>query len=124
MAITWLKKAELKGNATLTNSYIVVNQSFADRFTNSYMACVGLDEDQNIIIKPLKLDECESPLYKDSLLLKINIFKSFVRLGNTESMKIIKDLINIDIPKNGIKYLTEWSNKENALVVLTKKGEN
>ena len=123
MGLTWIKKSEQTGNATLTNSYIVINQSFAEKFTDSYSACVGLDEKKNIIIKPLKLDECESPLYKDSLLLKVNIFKSFVRLGNTESVKIIKDLLKVDIPKKGLKYMTEWSNIEKALVIKTKEGK-
>ncbi len=123
MAVTWIKKTGQTGNATLTNSYIVINQSFRDKFTDSYLACVGLDEEKNIIIKPLKLDECESPLYKDSLLLKINIFKSFVRLGNTESVKVIKDLIKVEIPKKGVKYMTEWSEPEHALVIKTKEGK-
>ena len=81
-----------------------------------------VDEVNNIILKPLSLDECESPKYKDSMLLKVNIFNSFVRLGNTASMKIIGELLNVELSKKGQKYETYWNEKENALVVITGGG--
>ena len=119
MAVTWVKKAEEKGSATFSNSYIVINQMFADKFANSYSALLGVDEDNNIIFKPLSLDECESPKYKDGVLLKVNIFNSFVRLGNTASMKVIGNLLNTEFSKKGTKYETRWNNNENALVIVT-----
>ena len=122
MAVTWIKKTEEKGSATLSNSYIVINQMFAEKFSNSYSALLGVDEENNIIFKPLSLDESESPKYKDSMLLKVNIFNSFVRLGNTASMKVIADLLKLDLGKSGIKYETYWNENENALVVQTGGG--
>ncbi len=119
MAVTWIKKAEEKGSATLSNSYVVINQMFAEKFSNSYSALLGVDEDNNIFFKPLRLDECESPKYRDSVLLKVNVFNSFVRLGNTANMKIISDLLKVDLGKSGQKYETTWNEKENALVVRT-----
>lgn len=123
MAVTWIKKSEEKGSATLNSSYVVINQLFADKFSKAYSALLGVDEENNIIFKPLSLDECESPKYKDSVLLKVNIFNSFVRLGNTASMKVISELLSLDLGKSGIKYETYWNEKEKALVVITGGGQ-
>ncbi len=123
MAVTWIKKSEEKGSATLSNSYVVINQLFADKFAKAYSALLGVDEENNIIFKPLSLDECELPKFKDSVLLKVNIFNSFVRLGNTASMKVISELLNLDLGKSGIKFETYWNEKEKALVVKTGGGQ-
>lgn len=123
MAVTWIKKTEEKGSATLSNRNVVINQRFADRFTNSYSALLGVDESNNIILKPLSLDETESPKYKDAVLLKVNVFNSFVRLGNTANMKTISELLDVDLTKSGLKFGTYWSDNENALVVETGGGK-
>lgn len=123
MAVTWIKKTEEKGSATLSSSYVVINQMFADKFANSYSALLGVDENNNIIFKPLSLDEAESPKYKESVLLKVSIFNSFVRLGNTASMKVISELLNLDLGKSGLKYETYWNDSEKALVVETGGGK-
>ena len=122
MAVTWIKKHEEKGSATLSNSYVVINKSFADKFSNSFSAILGVDDNNNLLLKPLSLDEAESPLYNDSMLLKINVFNSFVRLGNTASMKVIGDLLQVELSKKGTKFQTYWNEQENALVVETGGG--
>ena len=119
MAVTWIKKAEEKGTATLSNSYVVINQIFADKFSSSYSALLGVDENNNLIFKPLRLDEMELPKYKNGILLKVNVFSSFVRLGNTANMKIIGELLKLSLDKSGKKFETYWSKEENALVVET-----
>ena len=123
MAVTWIKKTEEKGSATLSNRNVVINQRFAEKFAKSYSALLGVDEANNIILKPLSLDECESPKYKDAMLLKVNIFNSFVRLGNTANMKTISELLGVDLTKSGLKYGTYWNDNENALVVETGGGK-
>ena len=119
MAIKWINKIETEGYATLSSNYVVINQSFADKFTTSYKALLGVDENDNILLKPLSLDEAESPLYKDKMLLKVSVFSSFVRIGNTASMKTIGELIGEELNKNGKKYSTTWDEKEKALTIRT-----
>lgn len=123
MAVIWIKKVEEQGSATLSNRNVVINQQFADKFSNSYSALLGVDEENNILLKPLSLDESESPKYKDAMLLKVSIFNSFVRLGNTASMKAISEIIGVDLTKSGLKYSTYWNDNEKALVVKTGGGK-
>ena len=119
MGVTWVKKAERKGVATFCASYVVINQLFADKFSSSYSALLGVDDKQNIVFKPLSLDEVESPKYKDALLLKISVFNSFVRLGNTANMKVISDILKRDLTKSGTKFDTYWNEEEKSLIVET-----
>ena len=119
MAIKWMKKTDEKGTATFLNSYVVINKMFAEKFANNYSALLGVDENNNVLFKPLTLDEAESPKYKDSLLLKINVFDSFVRLGNTANMKTISEILHQNFDKVGNKYETYWNDEEHALVVET-----
>ena len=119
MGVIWINKTEELGSATLTSSYVVINQLFADKFANSFSALVGLDDSNNLLFKPLTLDESESSKYKNSLQVKIKTLKSFIRLGNTANMKAISDLLKIDLSKSGTKFVTHWDEKENALVIQT-----
>ena len=119
MAITWFKKVETFGKATLQNNYIVINKLFSDKFSQAYVALVGIDENNNLLVKPLSLDESESPQYKDSLFMKISCFNTFVRIGNVSTMKIVQENLAMTFPKNGIKCNTSWNEKEKALVIET-----
>ena len=118
MAIKWLKKVEESGKATLQSNYIVINKSFSSKFSSSYVAVAGVDEKNNLLIKPLSLDESEKPIYKDSLFMKISCFDSFVRLGNVASMKVVQDSLKITLPKKGLKFDTTWDENEKALVII------
>lgn len=118
MPITWLKKYNESGKATFGKNYMLINKSFADKFKSAYVALVGIDENNDLLIKPLSLDESESPKYKDALLIKISNFDTYVRLGNVSSMKLISESLDIDIPKEGIKYDTSWLEEEKALKIV------
>jgi len=123
MAITWLKKYEESGKATLGKNYMVINKSFSNKFNQAYMAAVGIDENNNLLIKPLSLDECESPLYRDSFLVKISCFDTYVRLGNVMSMKVISESLKLEIPKEGLKFNTSWLDNEKALKIEINGGQ-
>lgn len=118
MGVIWLKKFEESGKATLGSNYMVINKLFSDKFKTSYKAVIGVDENNDLIVKPLSLDECESPMYKDALLVKISTFDTYVRLGNVSSMKYIAQALNISLSKEGIKCDTSWNEEENALKII------
>ena len=119
MGVTWIKKFEESGKATLGSNYIVINKLFADKFKTSFIAVVGLDENNNLMIKPLTLDESESPLYKDSLQAKISVFDTFVRIGNVSTMKTIAKALDAELSKKGVKCDTMWNDEEKALKIET-----
>lgn len=122
MAIKWIKNVESNGNATLTNNYLMTSKIFSDKFVDCYLAVVGIDDKKNIVLKPISLDEDESLIYDEMLKVKVSIQKSYMRFGNTKAVNRIKSLLELDIPKEGIKGTTSWDNDDNYLVVNL-KGE-
>ena len=115
--INWIKNNVDNGTATLTNNYLQTNKTFVDKFENCYQTIVGIDEKHNIVLKPISIDEEESMKYDDMLKAKVSIQKSFMRFGNTKLMTHIKNLLQFEIPKDGIKCVTNWDQKENALII-------
>lgn len=121
MAIKWINKHKENGTATITSNYIMINKLFSDKFNHSYEAMLGVDECDNIVLKPLSLDEVESAKYQNSVLLKISPFSTYTRIGNASNMKRIEDIVNIKFDKAGKKFITEWDEQENALKILVKE---
>ena len=119
MGVKWINKGELEGTAIMFPNYLLTNRQFFDKFDNKYSALVGLDDDTDqIVLKPLSKDEDIDPKYQDSLRIKINIQKSYIRFGNTKSMSLIASLLHVDVPKTGLKGKSFWNEKEDALFIL------
>ena len=119
MAVKWIKKTEEKGSATIYPNYLLTNREFVDKFQDKYSVLVGLDDDsREIVLKPLSIDEDGDPKYRDALRVKINIQRSFIRFGNTKSMKQIASSIELDdIPKDGIKGTSKWDELSESLYI-------
>jgi len=119
MSVKWINKVQAEGTAVMFPNYLLTNREFLDKFDNKYSALVGLDDDTDqIVLKPLSADEDANPKYKDSLKIKINIQKSYIRFGNTKSMSLIASLLHVDVPKTGLKGKSFWNEKEEALFIL------
>ena len=123
MVVQWIKNKETSGSATLTNNYLMTNAQFKDKFKSCYKAIIGIDEFKRIVLKPISLDEHESLKFKDVTKVNVNVQKSYLRFGNTKIIDEIKDIIGLEIPKEGIKGKTTWDDKESALVVEIRRDE-
>ena len=118
MSIKWLNEELETGVAIVFPNYIQTNMMFASKFVDKYSALVGLDDETDqIALKPLSLDEDSDPKYKDSLRIKINVQKSFLRFGNTKAIKLIASTIHVDVPKTGLKGTSRWDDKQKVLFV-------
>lgn len=119
MGVKWINKVEAEGTAIMFPNYLLTNREFLDKFDDKYSALVGLDDDTDqIVLKPLSKDEDSDPKYQDSLRIKINIQKSYIRFGNTKSMSLIASLLHVDVPKTGLKGRSFWNEKEDALFII------
>ena len=119
MSVKWINKVAAEGTAVMFPNYLMTNRQFLDKFDNKYSALVGLDDDTDqIVLKPLSKDEDTDPKYEDSLRIKINIQKSYIRFGNTKSMSLIASLLHVDVPKTGLKGKSFWNEKEDALFII------
>ena len=118
MSVKWINKIEAEGTAILLPSYLQTNREFVSKFIDKYSALVGLDDETDqIVLKPLSLDEDNDVKYRDSLKIKFNIQKSFIRFGNKRAIEFISSQIHIDVPKEGIRGKCKWDENEEALLV-------
>lgn len=116
MAVQWIKE-DNTGSATITNNYVLTNKMFVEKFESCFSSIIGIDENKNILIKPITLDEYESPALKDVTKAKVSVQRSFIRFGNTKLVEQLKNQLNLDIPKEGIKAVTLWDEAEKSLVI-------
>lgn len=118
MSVRWIEKIDNEGTATLYPNYLLTNNAFVSKFIDKYSVLVGLDDDTDTIyLKPLSLDEDSDPQYQDSLKIKINIQKSYMRFGNTKSVSQIASIIHVNVPKEGLKGTCKWDDIEESLVI-------
>ena len=81
-----------------------------------------LDEDKNIIIKPLAKDVVESGVLDECCLLKIEFHKSFARISSVQLLKQIGEVLRIQFTNKPTQFETRWDSVENVLIIKT--GEN
>ena len=118
MGITWLRNSEDTGTANINKNNIVLNKTFMDKFNDVGFVLIGIDDDENIIVKPLTLDEKEDPKYQGLLVFKISKFPNFMRIGNTKCIQLLEDsLVNVKL--TGHKFKTIWLENKNALSIKT-----
>ena len=120
--IQWFNVKERNGVASLYGNNITLNTTAMYPLDFAYRVQVGIDEDKNIIIKPLSKNTVESGVLDECCLLKLEIHKSFARISSTILMKQISDALGIELSKAPIQYETKWDSVENVLIVNTKGG--
>ena len=88
----------------------------------AYKVQVGIDEQGNIIIKPLSRDVVESGALDECCLLNLEIHKSFARISSALLLKQISEAFGLTLSKTPIRFETNWDSVENILVINVKGG--
>ena len=82
-----------------------------------------MDENNNIIIKPLTRDVVESGVLDECCLLKLEMHKSFARISSTLLLKQIIEALGLSMEKPPIQFPTTWDSVENILIINTKEAK-
>lgn len=122
--IKWFNVKDRTGTASLYANNITLNTTAMYPLDFAYKVQVGIDDNENIIVKPLSKDVVESGVLDECCLLKIEIHKSFARISSTSLMKQISETLGISLGKTPIQFETTWDSVENVLIINTKKGGN
>ena len=88
----------------------------------AYRVQVGLEDNGNIIIKPLTREVVESGVLDECCLLKLEIHKSFARISSALLLKQISEALGLTLTKTPTQFPTTWDSVENILIVNTKGG--
>ena len=120
--IKWFNVKDRTGVATLYSNNITLNTAAMSPLDFAYKVQVGIDENQNIIIKPLSRDVVESGALDECCLLNLEIHKSFARISSALLLKQISEVLNLALSKTPIRFETNWDSVENILIVNVKGG--
>ena len=89
----------------------------------AYKVQVGIDDNQNIIIKPLSRDVVESGILDECCLLNLEFHKSFARISSTQLLKQIAEEYHLTLSKTPLQFNTKWDSVENVLIIDIKGGQ-
>ena len=121
--IKWFDAKERNGSASLYSNNITLNTTAMYPLSYACRVLVGVDENKNIVIKPVSKNEVESGALDESRLLKLETHKSFARISSSILMRQISEELKLELSKTALKFETSWDDNENVLVVNTKGGQ-
>ena len=119
--IKWFNVKDRSGVASLYPNNITLNTTAMYPLDFAYKVQVGMDDNNNIIIKPLTKDVVESGMLDECCLLKLEMHKSFARISSTLLMKQIIEILELSMEKPPIQFETTWDSVENILIINTKE---
>ena len=120
--IKWFNVKDRTGVASLYPNNITLNTAAMSPLDFAYRVQVGLDDNGNIIIKPLSREVVESGVLDECCLLKLEIHKSFARISSALLLKQISEALGLALTKSPIQFPTNWDSVENILIVNVKGG--
>lgn len=120
--IKWFNAKERNGTASLYLNNITLNTVAMYPLDYAFRVLVGVDDNNNIVIKPVSKNEVESGELDESRLLKLEIHKSFARISSSLLMRQIAEECKLNLSKVAVRYETSWDDKENVLVINLKGG--
>ena len=121
--IKWFNVKDRNGVASLYNNNITLNTAAMSPLDFAYKMQVGVDDNQNIIIKPLSRDVVESGILDECCLLNLEFHKSFARISSTQLLKQIAEEYHLTLSKTPLQFNTKWDSVENVLIIDIKGGQ-
>ena len=121
--IKWFNVKDRNGVASLYLNNITLNTAAMAPLDFAYRVQVGLDDDNNIIVKPLGREVVESGVLDECCLLKLEIHKSFARISSALLLKQISEALGLTLSKTPTQFPTSWDSVENILIINTKGGQ-
>ena len=121
--IKWFDAKERNGTASLYSNNITLNTTAMYPLDYAFRVLVGVQDDNNIVIKPVSKNEVESGTLDESRLLKLERHKSFARISSSLLMRQISEELKVALSKSATKFETIWDDNENVLVINIKGGQ-
>ena len=122
MEIKWLSAKEKEGVASFYLTNIDLNMVASVPFQYAYRVQVGIDENNNVVIKPLQKERVLTGDIGEYTLYKICMNKSYSRISSVDLMKNISSILGIKLDKKvPVKFKTRWDESENVLIIYKDK---
>jgi hypothetical protein len=125
MSILWINAKARPGMASIYPSNITLNIAASDEIKKAYRLQIGIDDNRNIILKPLGKNEVEDSGIDIETLYELKVKKSYSRISSTPLINYLMENVGFDLDEGGfIKYPTYYDEVNKYLVIKTSKGGN
>lgn len=121
--IKWFNAKDKNGVASFYSNNITLNTTAMYPLDFAYKVQVGIDDNGEIVIKPLTKEVVESGVLDEYCLLKLETHKSFARISSTVLMKQISEELHLTLSKSPLQFNTRWDNDENVLIIMVNKDK-
>ncbi len=121
--IKWFNVKDRTGVASFYSNNITLNTVAMSPLDFAYKVQVGIDDDDNVIIKPLSRDVVESGALDECCLLNLEIHRSFARISSALLLKQISEEFHLTLSKTPLRFETKWDSVENILIINVKGGQ-
>ena len=121
MQIQWFSSKEKLGSASFYSTNITLNTIASVPFEYAYRVQVGMDENGNVVIRPLTKEKVQSGDLDEYTIQQISLKKTYSRISSTMLMKKISEALKIKLSEKPVKFETTWDEVENILTIHTSK---
>ena len=120
MAFVWMQGNSFTKIATIYEGNITLNTPCIAYFKNVKWCLIGINRTEKAVaIKLVTDEELKSNKYILEVLNKVSVGKSYVRISNKNIVLEISKIINKKA--NGDKYIIEYDDKNNQILIDLKK---
>lgn len=119
--IKWINDKEKEGVVTCYSTNMTFNSVSSIPLLNAYKVLVGVDENSNIIVKPISKDRFDMGDLESSGLFDIANKKSYSRISSTSLMNSISEMIGISFSSVPVKFKSIYDKDNEYLIIKVGK---
>ena len=122
--IKWINELEKEGIVTCYSTNMTFNSIASISLFDAYKVQVGVDDDRNIIVKPLSKDRYSLGDIDPHSCFDVANKKSYSRISSTSLMSTLGKMLNINFSSIPKKYKSIYDEENECLIIKVSKEVN
>lgn len=116
MAITWFKKEDGSGTASIYPTNITLNKAVSKKLTDFYAVRLGIDEkEKKVIIRFYDRNEALNQNQNEIFILSSAL--TYTRISSTEFVRCLSETMKTDFSKGSRKYRCSYSESSHEVII-------
>lgn len=122
--IKWINELEKEGIVTCYSTNMTFNSIASISLVDAYKVQVGVDDDRNIIVRPLSKDRYSLGDIDPHSCFDAANKKSYSRISSTSLMSTLGKMLNINFSSIPKKYKSIYDEENEYLIIKVNKEVN
>ncbi|HAS56840.1 MAG TPA: hypothetical protein DEF61_04940 [Firmicutes bacterium] len=120
--IEWINQKNRVGVVSLYQTNMTFNSVATESILNAYKVQIGVDEKNDLIVKPISKERFDRGDIDPSGLYDVAIKKSYSRISSTFLLSTIANKLHIRLGSSPYKMDSIWD-EENGYLIVKKEGQ-